>query len=1282
MKTMSKNLSLFVALLVFAASSAFAATQNAVVYGTVYDATGNPLPGVSVSLDNPALGFARSTTTGSDGSYNFAEVPPAEGYRLTAARGGNKIDIRSGITVNVGDERVILPPLKEQPIVAAATGAKHEVKETKLESQGVRNETVSTSISGVITGDQLRTLPLYNRNFLVLGTLTPNVHDSEQGSDLGSASFSVNGQRPTSNNFLLDGSDNVASSSNQSIPFQVNDSIQEFRVTSATANAEYGRNAGGTVNVVTRRGGNKFHGSAYGYFGNDAFNGDNPLSVYKGTSFDKAATYAGSPTIDATTTTLFPTTYNEYVNSARNQGFCTDSIDPTGVTGNACAANGLVGQNNFFDPNAILAAHDKRSMPFDSKQFGVSGGGAIKKDKWFVFGSYEGTLIDNPNPIFERVPSSFDKSYAPLNVNPAFAQNDPNYLIASNVLGLYPSSNVVGVPGALEFFQGQAPNYTNVHNFLVRSDLVTSNKSSWNVRYTAQTLDQLHDDNLPKQSQYPGDGAFRNAFNQNASASYTRNFTSSLINEIRAGVTRFNVEEKAQDHNFDATTLGLNTTAIPTSLLTGIDAEYSGASLGTPGAFSSYGSCCAAPISPTLDYLFPYARIGAPFGAPSRRVDTDLSIADNLSWTHGRHGLKFGFEYRGLENDFRNGVSSRGFVYSSNIGEFTKDAHTTNFAAPSFDLSVRQPYPYSADLNSHAISFYAQDTWRFHPRWTLNIGVRYEYFSVPDESHDALWNFDPNAHGLVQLGHNSVVDPFGYACNSTVNYDSWTPGFTFTAPYSCPSVTPDNRLGKSDKNNFAPRVGIAWDAFGTGKTVIRVGAGEFYDQRPANQYAQLMFNRPSPLVQSDPQTILGQFQGITGFGNSTIDPTNAAYNAANQAASQPSTIYAMDTKHSDTPYTWQYSGTLQQSLTDKMSVELGYVGSRGSMLPIITNANFGSQYTLNDFFGDNLTKFAVLKMQDRAQSQYDSLMFRLRMADVHGLRVNATYNYSHSHDNSSNGVFPTIPLTLTNVAIGAQFQANDNPVPFCVLFGFTCGTFPLTSPQIDFSPGAVTTTGEGQVITSRYLLPQDPINYLKDEYGQSDFDSPHRFVLDYTWDMPFSKKSKLLGNWTLSGIFTAQSGQPFTIFAGPIINEVNQRVNVSGNVHIDDNNPNGMIGLGGISLAENDPSCTGTGGFFFAFSPLRPHADGSPCIGNSKRNQFRGPAYANMNFAIQKGFQVLGEGRMLTFRSEFYNLFDRANYYNPISQVSTDGFNLNPDFGKVKSAHPGRQIQFAVRFNW
>src|ERR1044071_4032505 len=218
-----------VLLLVMALSTTSAAVQNAVLYGTVYDSNAKPMAGVVVLLENQALSVTRVTITSSDGSYTIPEVQPAEGYKVTASVGGKKIDARDGIVVNIGDERVIVPPLREQVIA----GTKNDIV-TKSVEKGVTTERVSSSISAVITGEQLRSLPLYNRNFLALGLLTPNTHDVEGGSDLNGASFSVNGQRPSSNNLLLDGADNVASSSNQAIPFQVNDSIQEFRVTSST----------------------------------------------------------------------------------------------------------------------------------------------------------------------------------------------------------------------------------------------------------------------------------------------------------------------------------------------------------------------------------------------------------------------------------------------------------------------------------------------------------------------------------------------------------------------------------------------------------------------------------------------------------------------------------------------------------------------------------------------------------------------------------------------------------------------------------------------------------------------------------------------------------------------------------------------------------------------------------------------------------------------------------------------------------------------------------------
>ena len=125
----------FAAVLMLVAAPAFGASQNAALYGTVYDASGNPMPGVTITLENPALAFSRTTTSGSDGTFNFAEVPPAENYRLSASKGGKKLDVRTGVTVNVGDERVILPPLKAQAVAATA-----QVVEKRSEERRVGKE--------------------------------------------------------------------------------------------------------------------------------------------------------------------------------------------------------------------------------------------------------------------------------------------------------------------------------------------------------------------------------------------------------------------------------------------------------------------------------------------------------------------------------------------------------------------------------------------------------------------------------------------------------------------------------------------------------------------------------------------------------------------------------------------------------------------------------------------------------------------------------------------------------------------------------------------------------------------------------------------------------------------------------------------------------------------------------------------------------------------------------------------------------------------------------------
>ncbi len=1320
------------AILLLAAAPMFAATQNAVVYGTVYDASGNPLPGITVNLDNAGQGFARETATGSDGSYTFSEVPPADGYRLTAARSGKKIDIRSGITVNVGDERVILPPLKEQ--AAATTNA--PVVERKVEAAAVANETVSTAISGVINGDQLRSLPVaLNRNFLNAGLIPPQTHDVAAGSELSGASFSVSGMRDNSNNFLLDGSDNVASSSNQAVPFQVNDAIQEFRVTSSTAPAEYGRNTGGVVNVVTRRGSNGFHGSVFGYFNDDRLNGDSPISVYRGTTFDQAAIYAGPTNAPALTIGRFlpsPLNYNSYVATAQANGYCTNSISVTAAPGLVpCTFTGGFGLNQRFDPAAVLRTNDSRTIPFTSSQFGANAGGALIKDKLFYFASYEATIIRNPNPIFERVPSTFDRTYAPFGA--AFATpfagagaNDPNYLLDTGILNLFPAPNVIGVPNALEFFRGQAPNYTHVHNGLGRGDWLLTSKSSISVRYAVQGLSQLHDDTLPKQSQYPGNGALRDALNQNLSGTLSHSFTPNLINDIRVGFSRFRVDEEAQDRRFNAGSLGtagsnIPSRAMPTVLLNGLDQQYSGSVPGFSGAYRQwFDPSSPAPMLPTLDYLFPMPRIGAPLSAPSGRKDTTIFAADNVSWTHGKHTIKAGIEYRHLNDLFTNNAFNRGFWYSSDVGEFSHDSNSTHgpidrrdYFAPSFDFALTQTQGYRADLDSWAFAGYVQDTVHLTSRVTLNLGMRYEFFSTPHESNDRLWNFDPTGNGLVREGGAAIVDPYGVPCDGSFqqgNYLSAPPasGGAFIVqffggapgPWNCtPSVKGAGEFLRKDGNNFAPRIGLAWDVRGDAKTVVRMGFGLYYDQLPASYMAQLMFNRPTSPT-ANPNALFGVFNdfvnfcnfAVCGVGSSIVNPAVLARPATTNVgtvplssvvlASQPFAIYSRDTANSATPYTYQFNLGVQQQISKNLTTEIAYVGSAGARLPVVYDRNFGNEFNILNQTGGNITFFPVMTMTNRADSNYHSLLARARVADWHGLRFNATYIWSKSLDNSSNGVFPVLPTTANNLALADQFFTTFNPVVNCVYFGNACNATPLVFPNFNFSSGAVTTTGQGQVLTSRYLLPQDPFHFLRDDYGRSDFNVAHRFVLDYIYEVPSLQKAynwpKWLDYWQLSGVFTAQTGQPYTIFAGPILGQVNQRVNVIGRVSRNNDNPNAAISTTGLQLATTacfDP-INGIG-----LNPIQP-APGTACTGNSGRNAFIGPKYINFNFAIQKGFPVFGEGRMLTFRTEVYNLFGNDNFYNPISQASVDGFNMNPDFGRIKSAHEPRQIQFALRFSW
>jgi len=1232
----------------------------------------------------------------------------------------NSVRLAAGIVFNLGvGAGQDVAGGKSAPQASVSGQKVRKAKSATPESPGVHLDSLSTAVSTVITSNELRTVPLDNRNFLALGLLVSSTHDVPAWSELKDATFSISGQRPTSNAFLLDGMDNVASSSNQAIPFQVNDAIQEFRVTVANSDAQFGRNIGGVVNVITRRGTAKFHGSIFGFFNSDSLNADSPLSVYNGTGFDKASAFAGplaAPPANNTNPSgsaiYQPNSYNQYVatveqvNSAYSTTYCTVPN----------AVYGTPGCNPQFDPAAVLAKYDSRYRPFDSQQFGGQAGGSFLR-RWYWFGDYEGTRINNPNPIFERVPSSYDRSHL------AEFQGQPGYadaLFAQDLLALYPQSNVVAIPGVLEFYRGQASNYTNVSNYLGRLDFTQSANTDWTLRYNLQDLSQLHDDTLPNSSVYPGNGAMRAVLNQNLVLTFTHRFSNSLSNVVRGGFTRFKVTETPQDAAFNTAQAGLPSGAMQTYQLSGLDPQYAGASPGINGAWGGWNDAVWSPpsnipvITPSLDGLFPFARLGAPFSAPGKRQDTELQLVDNLVWFKGRHTVRTGIDLRRLQNIFDNGGFSRGMVVSGDIGEFTSDSETCvgcappppgpAFSNPSFDYAIKQPSAFNTTFHSYVIAGYLQDTWRVKSNLTLNLGIRYEYFSPSSETNHQLWNYDPLANGLVRQDETQVSDTFGNICGNGSSGMGSIYGLPIALPWNC-SPNGNGSFVVANTTNFEPRVGVAWST-PSGNTVVRAGFGIFYDEIPVSLMAQLAFNRPVPSSQTTPQTLYGQnynsfYCQQCGLGNSSLGSSSAQL-PNYQYASVPFSISAIDPSNLNNPLTRQINFSVQHQISRDFSAEVAYIGNYTANLPATSNTGYNNEwFCTNSAPGNSIQPcdafsfVPVFTTANIGYGNYNAFVAKFTARAWHGLQARASYTYSKALDNASSAGAPLIPGPLMTQVNALGFYGSGDPLIYA-LGNATSGFVP---PPNTFNPNAISanlaaltglltagvnTTGAGRAIVTPYITPQDPYHFLTNDYGRADFDQTNRFILEYSWEIPVKKPSIWLNGWTLSGVFTAESGQPFTIFSGPVAGELTQRVNLNGQLTMT-GNPYSYIGnTSAISLpgqicanlpgAQSNYAIQTTAG-------IRSGEVGTPCLGTSSRNQFTGPAYFDYDMAVQKVFK-LHEKIALNFRAESYNLFNHPNYYNPISTYSLDGITQYSQFGQIKSAHNARQFQFAIRMSW
>jgi hypothetical protein len=942
---------------------------------------------------------------------------------------------------------------------------------------------------------------------------------------------------------------------------------------------------------------------------------------------------------------------------------------------------------NYFnqDPNPKLT----RTL----EQFGGSLGGAIIKDKAFFFGAYEGQRYNVGNSyggvtapsMVHMVPNgtcsfgfagdcadSIPDALADITTPAAVAAGvivSPASLLVSGCTATatcngtgFVTNNQTNIGTALTATQAiTVPNGFNnvvhVDNFVGKVDYSVNDRNTVSGTYFFGNNSGTVEDFSEMQQKWLSDIHTRA---QVVGGAWTWTPNARMVNEARVGYNRLYQPTLPADLDTPASAYGLDT---------GVTGPNTGGlpRIGFGGYFTTLGG-------------FKWPKFQGP--------DSITQFVDHISYTAGKHALKFGGElhYNRVNNasygNARGSINFLGGVVSANPGPAGSSPLEDFFAGAPLKSTVEVGNP-TLHLHNWAYSGFFQDDWRITRNLTVNFGVRYEFSSVPQEANNLLGNFDPNV-GMVQVGHqiSSLYNP--------------------------------------DHKNFGPRAGFAWDIGGNGRTVLRGGGGLIYET--VNWQSFVAFNNafgPGSVPTGAPIDAAGDTSGGT-ITTSNITVKNIAnYPVTWDAANGPlyggkpvncfnsaCPIMTVD-RNLTTPYVWNWTLNLQHAFTPNLSIEAAYVGNHGTNLTGIRDINqplVGSGWPAANIATCNLpanlvgglynnggnnpnpacqvdgaaevgpfTQFPYLanifQMGNVYRSNYNGLQVTLNARNYHGLSMVAGYTYSHALDD-----------------VGANWD-----------FGYGSG------------------------------LPQNAHNVAA-EYANSDFDIRHRLTVSLTYAIPGRKGfGQLREGWEINSIITLESPQYWgpmdegTDAAGigplPVSPPANSPIRWSfygktsdfksrgvGIPHFPGNDSpssptnNAACNAKALALDGGSPgAATESLAFFGCYaqgnSIMLPPPLGE--FGNMGRNMFQDSGFKNFDFSLAKNFHF-GETMRLQGRIEFFNILNHPNFANPYG--GQNGFGQNdpsvPGFGcgcatpDIAAANPAvgsggpRSIQLGAKFTF
>ncbi|HEV7746811.1 MAG TPA: carboxypeptidase regulatory-like domain-containing protein [Pyrinomonadaceae bacterium] len=1153
---------LAIACLLFTCATAFAQDVTGSLSGSVKDSVGAAVKGATVTItDSSKKVVVRTVTTNDDGEFSVPLLPVAF-YDITVEAPNFKKHVENQVKLNVNERRTVDISLEAGNIQEVVT----------VTSELLQVNTQSATAGNVINGAQVRELSLNNRNFVQLITLSPgvsaNIADqiyvgstNPQGQS-NALQISVNGVRSSSNTYAVDGADTTDRGANLTVQtYPSVDAIAEFTVLRSLYPAESGRSAGGQVNVVTKSGSSDYHGDLYEFVRNDRLNANT---------------------------------------------FQINRTAPLGLDSNGKAKRAPFRYNNFggtFGGPVMLP------------RFGEGGPSYKKLKNTFFFYSQEmrRTIV---YPSFSTtVPTAGQRLGVfaqPVCIgpaaNPCVTTLNANTPLPANLRSPLANAYVQDIFNKLPLPADAAGNLffpaRGVFNFtqeLVRLDHKFNDKLSVYYRFENDSIPTIDPIGL---------------FGQGGGQPFVSTTESNSPGRTHVGRATF-VQSATTVWEFGASYSFGDVPSKVTGLLAN---ENSPTVVGNLPAFSFPATRGRVPTITSSGFTNLQT-----FG-PYSDFSFNKSAFGTLSKLFGAHTTKYGINVSRIRKHENSLGGFNEVRYSPVSTTPLRPAGTTaaNQLWANFLMGVNQVYTQNqfdltADLSSTSIEAFAQDEWRYKSNITLYYGVRFSRFGQPWDRNGRMSSFNPAAYSASQAfqvtANGNRVAGTGNPLNGIMmNSQNVVAGA---------AISPWGKAVAPTRNNFAPRVGIAWDPFKKGTTSVRAGYGMYFDQ--------LSFSfEETDLVARNPP-----FQQQVVINPTTLDNPLAGTTAVNLSVQD---VGGID-QNFKTPYVQSWSLDVQHQLDPKTLLTVGYFGSRGTHLSGLLDKNllppgyaislgatgcrtnnvnpptFGPCQTAGQVFTSSTQE--LLLNQIRPFRGYGAVrMLETRFnSNYHSLQVSGQRRFSRT---SQLNLAYTWSKNMTN----AQNESGT--------------------------------------------APQNPYD-LRSEYARANLDRRHVLSINYIYELPFFErqanfKEKVLGGWQISGItyfFTGLGFSPAT----------------------SSNDPSGLGLLGSSPSAARpdvicDPNANGPHTFTQWYNTacfVNPPA-GVNRVGNAGRNTILGPSTTRFDATLAKSIKF-SESKSVQLRWEVFNIFNHTNF-------TTLGLNITTpaSYGFVTAVRDPRSMQLGAKF--